>query len=97
MKNSVQKHPILGPKLNLIFKFASDVSVKRSKEKRINKNCAPCFNALIYKNKQPTKSQKDSINSLMYHNYSDISEAKKEDLRKQIHEFPVIVTPKEKR
>ena len=95
MKAKVQNHEILGPKLSLILKFAVEASVKRSKDKRTNKKCAPCFNALIHKNKHPTDSQKDSINSLMYHNFDELSEAKKENLRKQINEFPVINIPKE--
>ena len=95
MKAKILKHPILGPKLNLILKFAVDASVKRSKEKRQNKKCAPCFNALILRNKLPSNFQKDSINSIMYHNYAELSEDKKDQLRKQIHEFPVISMPKE--
>ena len=92
LKAKIENHPILGPKLNLILKFAVEASVKR---KRSNKNCAPCFNALIHKNKQPSKSQKDSINNLMYHNYNELSEARQDELRKQIQEFPVITIPKD--
>ena len=95
MKAKILNHPILGPKLNTILKFAVDASVKRSKEKRKNKKCAPCFNALVLRNKLPSKFQKDSINTLMYHNYSELSEEKKDDLRKQINEFPLITIPKE--
>ena len=95
VKTDIEADSVLGSKLKTVLKFAVDASVKRSADKRKNPKCAPSFNALLIKNKQPTNQQKDHIGKLMFHNYADLSEERKNAFRKETMEFPLINIPKE--
>ena len=95
LQKDIEQDPVLGEKFKTIMKFAVEASQKRSSQKRKNSKCAASFNALLMQNKHPTKAQKDNIGMLMYHNYTDLSEERKNTLRKQIMEFPLIPIPRD--